>query len=259
MTVAKPVHPPQTKLSPKGATAFYGSDRPLRSRSVSDRVRFGKVEVPEPPPALVAHWRREACENLALEPGDVEELALARGRGRWYDYGRCIQAAAQWTRTLGLQDLLASSDVALMACRGAHYHHDGEQYGGSAFCNLFLSEDQALDLHFPLSGQRIALHRGTLVVFDTGQPHGVIARHHDHFDPMDFPPGQDFTQLFLTWELSIEAPALAQVLGISFDTSPVTALQLAEPQVWHQGLPGAVCPHTGRWLAVASATAPVPP
>jgi len=253
------VHPPEPERSPKGATAFYGSDHPLRSRSVSDRVMFGSVDVPEPPPRLVADWRRELSEHLTLEPGDVEQLPLARARRRWSDYGRCVQAAVEWTRTLGLQDLLASSDVALMACRGARYHHDGAQYGGSAFCNLFLSDDRALDLHFPLSGQRIELHRGTVVVFDTGQPHGVIARHQDRFDPVDFQTGQDCTQVFLTWELPIEASALAQVLGIAFDTSPETALHLGEPQVWHQGLPGTVCPHTGRWLAAAGATAPVPP
>ena len=46
---------------------------------------------------------------------------------------------------------LAASDVALMACRGAKYHHDG----AAAFCNLFLSEDRGLDLHFPATGQRI--------------------------------------------------------------------------------------------------------
>jgi hypothetical protein len=233
----------------KGATAFYRSEHGLRSRSVSDVVLSGRVDVPEPPPRLVADWMREISVNLALEPGDVEVLPLARARMRWPDYGQCVQAASDWTRALGLSDLLSDSPLALMACRGARYHHDGAQYGSAAFCNLFLSEDRDLDLHFPLSGQRIPLRRGLVVVFDTGQPHGVIARHRNRFDEADFPPERDCAQVFLTWELPIEAPALAQALGISFDTEPRVLLE--EPQIWHQGVPGAVCPHSGRWLRAA--------
>jgi hypothetical protein len=163
-----------------------------------------------------------------------------------------VQAVADWTRALGLADLLAQSEVALMACRGARYHHDAAQYGGAAFCNLFLSDDLALDLHFPLTGQRIPLRRGTVVLFDTGQPHAVIARHHSGFSETDFPPDRDCAQVFLTWELSIETPALATAMGVTFDTAPATALQLKEPQLWHQGTPGEVCTQSGRWLAATS-------
>ena len=234
---------------PKGASAFYRDGQAMRSRSVSAIVLSGLVDVPPPPLRLLADWEREITHNLALEPGDVESLPLPRARMRWPDYGLCVQAAAVWTRTLGLHDLLASSEVALMACRGARYHHDGAQYGGAAFCNLFLGEDRAQDLHFPLSGQRIPLRRGTVVVFDTGQPHGVIARHASGFAPGDFAPGAECSQVFLTWELPITQPALTQALGIHFDTAPHIAAQLESEQVWHQGALGDVCPNTGRWLA----------
>lgn len=236
---------------PEGATAFYRQGQAMRSRSVSATVLSGVVDVPLPPARLLADWTREITQNLALEPGDVESLPLARARMRWPDYGLCVQAAADWTRSLGLHDLLASGEVALMACRGARYHHDGAQYGGAAFCNLFLSDDRAQDLHFPLSGQRIGLRRGTVVVFDTGQPHGVIARHASGFAPGDFAPGADCSQVFLTWELSIGHPVLARALGIRCDTAQRTAAQLEIEQVWHQGAPGDVCPNTGRWLATA--------
>ena len=81
----------------------------------------------------------------------------------------------RWLRLLAALGLppLADCELALMACRGARYHHDGAQYGGAAFANLFLSEDRGLDLHLPLTGQRIPLTRGTAVGFDTGQPHAV--------------------------------------------------------------------------------------
>ena len=234
---------------PEGATAFYRDGQAMRSRSVSAIVLSALVDVPPLPLRLLADWECEITHNLALEPGDVEALPLARARMRWPDYGMCVQAAADWTRTLGLHDLLASSEVALMACRGARYHHDGAQYGGAAFCNLFLSEDRAQDLYFPLSGQRIGLRRGTVVLFDTGQPHGVIARHATGFAPGDFAPTADCSQAFLTWELPLSQPALTQVLGIRFDTAQTTAALLEVEQVWHQAAPGEVCPNTGRWLA----------
>ena len=206
--------------------------------------------MPAPPARLLADWQREITENLNLQPGDVEALPLPRARIRWPDYKPCVQAASDWTRCLGLRDVLASSDVALMACRGARYHHDGAQYGGAAFCNLFLSDTEDLDLHFPATGHRIPLTRGTVVVFDTGQPHAVIDRHGDGFDVADFPPDRDCTQVFLTWELPIENADVTKALQIVFDIDPPTALRLEEEQVWVNGTKASVCPESGRWLPI---------
>jgi hypothetical protein len=157
-------------------TSYFWSGTALRSRSVGSVVLSGRVDVPAPPARLVADWERDIASTLFLEPGDVEPLPLARARMRWPDYKHCVQAMADWTRALGLKDVLAASDIALMACRGARYHHDGEQYGSAAFCNLFVSEDKGLDVHFPSTGDRIALARGTVLMFDTAQPHAVIRR-----------------------------------------------------------------------------------
>jgi hypothetical protein len=166
---------------------------------------------------------------------------------RWPDYQHCVQALADWTHALGLPEVLAASDVALMACRGATYHHDGAHYGAAAFCNLFLSEDRGLDLHFPATGQRIALRRGTAVIFDTGQPHGVIARGSSGFEVADFPADQDFSQVFLTWELPIEDADVGRALQIAFDVDALTSLRLDEEQVWFNGAPASLCPDSGRW------------
>ncbi len=228
-------------------TAYYWSGDAVRSRSVSDTVLSGTVDIPALPARLVADWQREIVLRLALEPGDVEELPLARARVRWPDYQHCVRAVSDWTRLIGLHAVLADSDVAVMACRGARYHHDGAQYGGSAFCNLFLSEDRGLDLHFPSAGHRIALTRGTAVIFDTCQPHAVIQRHSSGFDVADFPADKDCTQVFLTWELAIEQACVAQALQISFDTDPATARQLVDGQVWVDGAQASVCPDSGRW------------
>jgi hypothetical protein len=227
------------------AVSYFWHGGGIRSRSVSSVILSGRVDILAPPARLVADWQRETSLRLGLEPGDVEEMPLARARTRWPDYGHCVQAVADWTRTVGLQDVLASSDVALMACRGAKYHLDAALYGGFAFCNLFLSEDRGLDVHFPATGHRIPLVRGTVLVFDTGQPHAVIARSGSGFDVADFPDEQDCTQVFLTWELPIDHPGVAQALGIAFDTHTANALSMDEAQVWVNGVQRTVCPHTG--------------
>lgn len=228
-------------------TSYFWSGDAIRSRNVSDVVLTGTVDVPAPPARLIADWDREISLHLELEPGDVEAMPLARARMRWPDYGRCVQAVSDWARKLGLQDVLTESSVALMACRGAKYHHDGEHYGGAAFCNLFLSEDNDLDLHFSSTGHRIPLVRGTVVIFDTGQPHAVIQRRSGDFDVADFPSEQDCTQIFLTWELPIEDVHVARKLQIDFDVDLSTAMTLDEEQVWLNGARGKVCSDSGRW------------
>jgi hypothetical protein len=187
---------------------------------------------------------------MDLEAGDVEAMPLARALVRWPDYKRCVQAASDWTCELGLGDVLAASDVALMTCRGARYHHDGAQYGGAAFCNLFMSEDKGLDLHFPSMGHRIPLTRGTVVIFDTGQPHGVIQRGSSGFNAADFAPDRDCTQIFLTWELPVEDTHVGDALKVTFDVDPSTSLQLDEEQIWVNGARAIVCPDSGRWCPV---------
>lgn len=242
MTTPVAVVPPSDCI-----TAYYWSGDAIRSRSVGGRVLTGKVDVPVLPARLLADWERDIAMRLGLEPGDVEELPLARARMRWPTFGQCVQAVALWTRTLGLKDVLATSEVALMACRGARYHHDAAQYAGAAFCNLFLSEDKGLDLHFPATGQRIPLTLGTVVVFDTCQPHAVIERSGDAFYVADFPPVRDCSQVFLTWELPIENRDVGPALGIEFDSDDSNARLLDTQQVWVNGVPAGVCAESGRW------------
>ncbi len=227
--------------------AYFWSGDVIRSRSVSDVVLTGTLNIPALPARLVADWERDISHRLGLEPGDVEDLSLPRARMRWPDFAYCVKAVADWTRSVGLGDVLASSDIALMACRGARYHHDGAQYGRAAFCNLFVSEDKGLDVHFPATDERIPLTRGTVLVFDTGQPHAVIDRSSNGFNAADFATKRDCSQLFLTWELPIENMQVARSLGVTFDTDATTALKLNEEQVWVNGKPAGVCPASGQW------------
>ena len=208
--------PIQTQSLQLQQIAYYGQYDAMRSRSISPIVLAATLDIPAPTARLNADWEREIALYLALEPGDVAQLPLARARPRWPDFSQCVQAMTNWTCSLGLQDVLSTAAMALMACRGARYHHDAEQYGGKAFCNLFLSEDKGLDLHFPQTGLLIPLIRGTAVVFDTGQTHAVIKRGSCDFDSDDFPQGSDCSLVFLTWELPIENTSVAQALQIEF-------------------------------------------
>ena len=233
---------------PGRLTSYYWSGDAMRSRSVSGTVLTGTLDLPAPPQRVLADWKREMASRLCLEPGDVEQMPLARTQARWPEYSLCLQAMRDWTQAQGLADVLASADIALMACRGARYHHDGGQYGGAAFCNLFLSEDRGLDVHFPATGLRIPLVRGTAMLFDTGQPHGVILRRGTGFHEADFAEDLDLAQLFLTWELPIEDARVASALGIEFDIDAATASRLDEEQVRINGARAVVDPESGLWL-----------
>ncbi len=194
----------------------FRSGDALRSRSVGPRLPWATLDIPALPARLVADWERDVATRLFLEPGDVEPLPLARARRRWPGLGACVEAMAAWLAALGMPGVLAEGELALMACRGADYHHDAETYGGAAFCNLFLGEDQGFDVHFPGAGERIALVRGTAMLFDTAQPHAVIRRGSAGFDARDFADPRAGTQYFLSWELPIARADVARVLGVAF-------------------------------------------
>ena len=229
-------------------TSNFRSGDVICSRNVSEAVLSDTLHIPVPPARLIADWEREVSQRLGLEPGDVDELPLARARARWPDYRHCVQAVSDWMHALGLSEVLVHCNIALMACRGAKYHHDGERYGGMVFCNLFLSEDRGLDLHFPHTGHRIPLVRGMAVLFDTAQPHAVIERASSGFNMADFPHDRDCTQVFLSWELPIENANVRQLLRIQLDIDPSRSLPADDEQVWLNGGKACVCPDSGRWL-----------
>lgn len=213
------------------------------------QVLWATLDIPAPPARLLADWQRD-LQGMALAPGDVEQLPLARAQARWPDYRHCVQQVSNWACSLGLPPLLNSEYLALMACRGAHYHHDAAQYSGLAFCNVFLSDDLGLDLHFAAAGLRIPLRRGTVVVFDTGQPHAVVARQRSGFEAADFPVGQALGPVFLTWELPIEEPQVAQALGVVWGDALAPGAVPPAEMLALAGVAVRVCPATGRWLLV---------
>lgn len=242
------IHPENSDDIDRPLTAYFRGEDAIRSRSVGKLVLQGRLDIPLPPERLIADWFKE-IQSLGLVVGDIETLPLARTIVRWPDYKFCISAVTEWLRTINLPDLLDPNELALMGCIGTHYHHDAEQYGHAAFCNLFLSEDKGMDLHFPSLALRIPLTRGTVVIFDTAQPHAVIPRGSSGFNTADFAPDQDCTQVFLTWELPIENAQLSRALKVDFDIEPVAGVNSNEQHVRLNGASLVVCPDTGQWQA----------
>ena len=227
----------------------YRSDSGPRRRSLGRHTLSAILDLPKPTARLLADWQRECMQHLALQPGDVEVMPLARARARWNGFAACFQSVAHWMSQLGLPAAALLSDVSLMACRGAWFHHDVDPYGAAAFCNLFLTDDKGWDLHFPSTGERMNLAYGTAVLFDPSQPHGVVRRGTGRFEASTATADEDDVQVFLSWELPIEQSDLAQALGVVLDAAPL-APSGNEPCVRWRGAPVSPCPETGRWLPV---------
>jgi len=229
-------------------SAVFRSGDVMRRRTVGVIVRTAVLEVPTPPAPLLADWHRDVSRQLGLEAGDIEPLAIGRTRLRWPQLRHCLDAVRQWPGVATMADALAGADPALMASRGTRYHHDGALYGGKAFCNLFLSDERETELHFPATGRRIALTRGTVLLFDPCQPHAIIRRGSRGFDAAGFAPERLPPQVFLTWELPIEHSEVAAAVGVHVDVGPPPDALAQDEQVLCNGKALALCPATGAWL-----------
>jgi hypothetical protein len=79
-----------------------------------------------------------------------------------------------------------------------------------------------------------------------------VPRDGDRFDAVDFGPGGDRDQVFLTWELPLSDPRVARALGIVVDDAPVAAEEDSgeegEGGLWLDGEPARLCPASGRFL-----------
>ena len=190
----------------------------LNRRTTGYLVLSDRLPLAAPPDRTIADWQRDSQQLLALEPGDVEPLPLARTRMRWPGCKQAMDLAWQWMSEQGMETARTGSEVALMACRGAACHHDGERYGDKAFLNLFLTDDEHMDLYFPVIDIRIPLGRGTIVLFDTYQPHTVVARGEVLFDHTHFLSPQVSAQVFLTWEVPISHAEVARQLSVAWPT-----------------------------------------
>ncbi|MBC8737136.1 hypothetical protein F6X40_09985 [Paraburkholderia sp. UCT31] len=148
-------------------------------------------------------WLEEAVNSCAWWPGDI--LGVSE-----HVPDEFLSPALDWLATHGLRDAVVDDEVRLLACEGATFHHDAEDYPDRVFCVLWLEETDCWDLVFPYSGVRIELKPGVIVLFDAANPHGVVARGENEFDGENM--GDNGVQTFTSINLQC-APAALQLLG----------------------------------------------
>ena len=130
---------------------------------------------------LTEYLQTQPCETTGL----VESHMRLPPTQRSLLNALCITVAEQLQRwnLLKQEDVGTMQDAALlMSMRGALPHHDS--FVDNAETNLFWAialHDTDTDVLFGNLGQRVEQTRGTLLVFDAGQPHAVIAREHNVF------------------------------------------------------------------------------
>jgi hypothetical protein len=211
-------------------------------RTLSDKVLSGKLAMPDGQAAVSQAWK-ESLEGVVGRVGDVSNLGTEAVRANPMDEAT-LASVYTWLQEQGLPDLSGPSSVSVFGCRAAPFHHDMWAFGDSLFCVVWTSEDAGLELVFPQMGRRVPLEMGTVIVFDSGQPHGVLWKGKKHYVAKSYE--QLPVQTFISVDFGAMLDGVMEHMGIrAFDT----------PAGW----PGLVVgegdagpkmqPRTGRWIA----------
>lgn len=118
-----------------------------------------------------AHWH-----EFNRTPGNI--LPITPGFGT--DLLQQDAALEAWTAGQGFAGVM--DNCSLHACAGSGFHTDADFFPDSVFCICWLSEPAGWDLYFPFLDRRVPLERGTVVLFDSAQPHGVVQDGQTAFD-----------------------------------------------------------------------------
>lgn len=215
------------------------------ARAVSDTVLSTQLAIPPIAPDIASHWATSACKLALYNIGDVCALQGV-SLDAWPGYKAAEYAAGAWAAQAGFAPALEQAKVSLLACLGASFHDDSNGFVEDGFCVLWLSPDTELDLYFPHTGKRIELAHGTAVVFDSCQPHGVVERGESSWSGARHYEREDPTQLFLSWDMSLEHRCLREALGIKLFSEGPTGSHFMGPNL--NNVPVSVDRHTGAWL-----------
>ena len=156
-------------------------------RTISDVVIAGKLEL--------------TTEELA--PGDAWASAFRQNAGQTQEPGdnlvwgpetkknhpiptTLVERAFEWMRAQGIPTPDAQREVSVGGCWASPYHEDGVHFSSSLFGVVWMAEEAGLDLVFPHIDVRVPLSPGVIVVFDPGQPHGVLWRNKKHYASQDY-------------------------------------------------------------------------
>ncbi|WP_150126596.1 hypothetical protein [Burkholderia cenocepacia] len=144
----------------------------------------------------------------------------------------------RWLEAQNFPPAVLQDGDGLFLAEGSWFHHDADDYPDSLFCVQWLDETDPWDLLFPESDLRIALRRGTIVLLDPSNVHGVVYRGAEIFDQHGM--GEMGVQLFSSLSLEM-TPAYRDLFGISVEPQPVDRVDTT----W-LSLPFLLCPETGR-------------
>lgn len=215
----------------------------LLLRTIGDSVFHSVLNIPEPDHELACSW----VEKLNQYPGFNEAGCIEAVTGAmkgWSQFDDVHAAVDAWLTAQGMSGVLSTSDASILGCFGAPFHADFSYFADYSFAVLWLNQDSNLDLYFPNIDKRVPLQLGTVVLFDGSQPHGVVDRGSEIYDGSNYFERSDPTQLFVSWDVSLEHATVATRLGIT-----THAVQTEHPEVGvtRQGALVTVDSKTGAW------------
>ncbi|WP_146039499.1 MULTISPECIES: hypothetical protein [unclassified Variovorax] len=117
----------------------------------------------------------ERVNGPVWNPGDVLLVDTIVPEGS-------AESMRAWLATFGIRKADFVDAGTLNACEGSTFHEDSQAYGNEFFCIQWLEHTDPWDLVFPESGIRIPLSRGSTVLFDPANVHGVVGRGCSQFD-----------------------------------------------------------------------------
>lgn len=176
------------------------------SRTIGNNVLHGRVPLPELTEVDNEQWSHHIAYAGMWDKGDVGNL----GRESKLVQPWMEEAVEGWLSSQAVPSNRDPESVTPLACVGSGFHHDADSYANHMFCVLWLSHDLQWDLYFPFVDVRVPLHYGTVVLFDSAQPHGVVPRGACQFWPVDL---EYETGIFVSKDIPI-TPALRARMGI---------------------------------------------
>lgn len=191
-----------TKIQPDTVLVNLGRKG---SRTISATVISGKVAL-----APMTEQENDLWSEHVGGAGFVEMGAIANFGANTGLITPAVQAAIDgWLAEQGIHAIREHAALPL-ACTGAGFHHDLD-YKDEIFCVVWLSDDTPWEVYFPYIEKRIPLEYGTIFVFDSLQPHGVVPRGKTVFDASSF---EYATGVFASQDLVINRRCRA-LMGIT--------------------------------------------
>jgi hypothetical protein len=164
-----------TKITPEKALVLM----PGRgSRSIALHVLTDQLDLAPLDDAENDAWSLALSAEGCMDKGQIAYLREGSSLAT-----PALQSAIDtWLGTHGLAQCKRKGPATPLACTGASFHHDADSYADEVFCVLWLSDDTPWDLYFPYIQTRVPLRYGTVILFDSAQPHGVVPHGATAFD-----------------------------------------------------------------------------